>query len=260
MKIAICGKGGSGKSTITALLAKSMARRGRRVLVVDMDESNLGLPLYLGMKGHDSLLAQLGGKAEYGKRAQGARLSGKSIFDSKWKFEDIPADMAGEKDGIRLLSVGKIQKFGEGCACPIGTLSRQFFDNLIMDEKDVDDIRDVVIMDTAAGVEHFGRSVEKGFDYVIAVVEPAYESVVLAKQIRDMASGHVSRTLFVVNKADAETRETIIQALGSEDVAAVLPADKSLLKASVTGSELTMAVKEIDDLADMLERDHYQSK
>ena len=254
MKIAICGKGGSGKSTITALLAKSMARRGRRVLVVDMDESNLGLPLYLGMKGHDSLLAQLGGKAEYGKRAQGARLSGKSIFDSKWKFEDIPADMAEEKDSIKLLSVGKIQKFGEGCACPIGTLSKQFFDNLIMGEEDI------MIMDTAAGIEHFGRSVEKGFDYVIAVAEPAYESVVLAKQIRDMASGHVGRTLFVVNKADAETRETILQALGNEDVAAVLPADKSLLKASVTGSDLTMAVKEIDDLAAMLERDHNKSR
>ena len=251
MKIAICGKGGSGKSTITALLAKSMARQGRRVLVVDMDESNLGLHLYLGMGDRSSLLASLGGKAEYGKRAQGARLSGKSsIFDSKWKFEDIPADMAEEKGGIKLLSVGKIQKFGEGCACPIGTLSKQFFDNLIMGEKDV------VIMDTAAGVEHFGRSVEKGFDYVIAVVEPAFESVVLAKQIRNMAAGHVGRTLFVVNKADAETRETILEALGSEDVAAVLPADKSLLKASVRGSELTMAVKEIDDLAAMLESDH----
>ncbi|WP_424358392.1 AAA family ATPase [Methanocella sp. MCL-LM] len=255
MKIAICGKGGSGKSTITALLAKSMARRGRRVLVVDMDESNLGLHLYLGMKGHDSLMGRLGGKAEYGKRVQGARLSGKgSIFDSKWRLEDIPADMAEEKAGIKLLSVGKIQKFGEGCACPIGTLSKQFFDNLIMDEKDV------VIMDTAAGVEHFGRSVEQGFDYVIAVVEPSYESVVLAKQMREMASGHVGRTLFVVNKADAETRETILEALGSEDVIAVLQADKSLLKASVLGSELTMAVKEIDDLAAMLESDHYQSR
>jgi len=245
MKIAICGKGGSGKSTITALLAKSMARKGCRVLIVDMDESNLGLHLYLGMGTRDSLMGHLGGKAEYSKRTQGARLSGKSIFDAKWRFEDIPRELAEEKGGIRLLSVGKIQKFGEGCACPIGTLSKQFFDNLILSEQDI------VIMDTAAGVEHFGRSVEKGFDYIIAVAEPSFESVVLAKQIAEMAKDNAGKTLFVLNKADSETRETMVSALGSR-AAAIVPADKSLLKASVLGCELTMIIKEIDDLTGVL--------
>lgn len=248
MKIAVWGKGGSGKSTITALLAKSMARRGRRVLVVDMDESNLGLHLYLGMGGHDSLLALLGGKAEYGKRAQGARLSGKSIFESKWQFEDLPAEMAEEKDGIKLLAVGKIQKFGEGCACPIGTLSKQFFDNLILSETDV------VIMDTAAGVEHFGRSVEKGFDYVIAVVEPSFESVLLAKRIQEMASGNAGKTLFVLNKADQSTVDTLRPALGKDSPAAIVPASPDLAAASLKGEELTMTVPEIDGLARLIEK------
>ena len=43
MKIAVCGKGGSGKSTVTALLAKELARKGKPVLVIDSDESNYGL-------------------------------------------------------------------------------------------------------------------------------------------------------------------------------------------------------------------------
>lgn len=250
MKIAICGKGGSGKSTITALLAKSMARRGRRVLVVDMDESNLGLHRYLGMGGHDSLMALLGGKAEYGKRAQGAKLAGKaSIFEGKWKFEDIPGDMVEEKDGIKLLSMGKIRKFGEGCACPIGMLSKQFFDNLVLSEGDV------VIMDTAAGVEHFGRSVEKGFDYVIAVVEPSYESVLLAKRIEEMAHGNAGRTLFVVNKADGETKEALLEALGVGRASAVIPADRSLALASLKGEELAMRIEEIDGLAEYIDDD-----
>jgi CO dehydrogenase maturation factor len=109
-----------------------------------------------------------------------------------------------------------------------------------------------VIMDTAAGVEHFGRSVEKGFDYVIAVAEPSYESVLLARRIAEMASGVVGKTLFVVNKADEDSKEAVLEALAGESVAAVVPADKSLLKASVLGTELTMAVKEIDDLAALI--------
>lgn len=251
MKIAICGKGGSGKSTITALLAKGLARRGRRVLVVDMDESNLGLHLYLGMAGHDSLLAILGGKSEYGKRAQGARLSGRaSIFDSKWTFEDIPREMVEEKDDIKLLSVGKIQKFGEGCACPIGTLSKHFFDNLTLGENDA------LIMDTAAGVEHFGRSVEKGFDYVIAVVEPSYESVLLAKRIGEMARGNAGKTLFVLNKADREAIEIVTAALGDIPLSAVVPADRGLAAASLAGDELSMRIKEIEGLAEAIESDY----
>ena len=43
MKIAVCGKGGCGKSTVTSLLAKALARRGKEILVIDSDESNYGL-------------------------------------------------------------------------------------------------------------------------------------------------------------------------------------------------------------------------
>ena len=47
MKIAVCGKGGCGKSTVTSLLAKALARRGKEILVIDSDESNYGLHLSL---------------------------------------------------------------------------------------------------------------------------------------------------------------------------------------------------------------------
>ena len=50
MKLAVCGKGGCGKSTVTSLLAKALARRGKEILVIDSDESNYGLHRQLGMK------------------------------------------------------------------------------------------------------------------------------------------------------------------------------------------------------------------
>ena len=62
MKILICGKGGSGKSTIASLLAKNMQAQGYRVLVVDTDESNYGLSVQLGLNEPTELMEQIGGK------------------------------------------------------------------------------------------------------------------------------------------------------------------------------------------------------
>jgi CO dehydrogenase maturation factor len=67
MKVLVCGKGGSGKSTITALLAKSMAKRGYNVLVVDSDESNFGLHRQLGIGMPEDFMNYLGGKKPWVK-------------------------------------------------------------------------------------------------------------------------------------------------------------------------------------------------
>ena len=62
MKIAVCGKGGCGKSTVTSLLAKALARRGKEILVIDSDESNYGLHRQLGMKLPRDFTDYFGGK------------------------------------------------------------------------------------------------------------------------------------------------------------------------------------------------------
>lgn len=68
MKIPVCGKGGSGKSTIAALLAKSMAEKGFNVLVIGSDESNYGLHRQLGMELPEDFMNFFGGKKEMGRR------------------------------------------------------------------------------------------------------------------------------------------------------------------------------------------------
>jgi CO dehydrogenase maturation factor len=62
MKILICGKGGCGKSTVVALLAKELAMRENRVLVIDSDESNIGLAQRLGMDKPADFMNYFGGK------------------------------------------------------------------------------------------------------------------------------------------------------------------------------------------------------
>jgi CO dehydrogenase maturation factor len=247
MKIAVCGKGGCGKSTISALLAKSLAKKGYEVLVVDVDESNYGLHSHLGLDMPETLMGHFGGKTEYGKKMQVVREQDKaSIFDKKWKIGDIPPGLLVSKDGVKLLSVGKVQSFGEGCACALGSLSRQFFENLVLKKNEV------VIVDTEAGIEHLGRSIEKGFDVVMIVVDPSRESIRLSKKIQEITKGNVGKVYLVLNKVEDGVQKIMLDALGRDKVAAIIPANMDLFEASLAGQELKASIREIDGLAELL--------
>ena len=157
MKIVILGKGGCGKSTVSSLLAKGLAGRGLSVLVVDTDESNFGLHRQLGVEEPRELLDQLGGKKEMGSRmAEAKRDGGKGgMLDGHFTMDEIPPDCLSGRDGVKLLQIGKVKHFGEGCACPMGMLAREFLDKLMLKQDEV------AIVDTEAGVEHVGRGVER---------------------------------------------------------------------------------------------------
>lgn len=154
MKILICGKGGSGKSTVAALLAKEIARRGTRVLIVDIDESNFGLYKLLGFEQPRDFMESLGGKKALSERLmrfiRSERREDLSIIPSAFGIQDIPPEVMVGDEMIKLVAIGKIHDFGEGCACPMGALAREFLEKLYPDGAHV-------IVDTDAGIEHFGR-------------------------------------------------------------------------------------------------------
>jgi CO dehydrogenase maturation factor len=117
VKIAVCGKGGSGKSTLVALLAHEISNHGYEALVVDSDESNTGLYKMLGFENPPvSLMEMLGGKTSLkGKMAE------PNIFkESEILPGNIPKDNIREKEGVSLVAIGKILQSLEGCACPMG--------------------------------------------------------------------------------------------------------------------------------------------
>lgn len=95
MKILVCGKGGSGKSTIVALLAREMALRKNRVLVIDSDESNIGLHNRLGMEKPDDFMNYFGGKKLLFERTKEMK--------KEWGLDDLRTDYLTEKGNIRLL-------------------------------------------------------------------------------------------------------------------------------------------------------------
>jgi len=239
MKILVCGKGGCGKSTISTLLAKEMNRRGDKVLVIDTDESNFGLHSQLGMDLPQDFMNYFGGKKVLFKQVK--------TLQKGWKVNELPKQYLSEKENIKLLAMGKIYDFGEGCACPINALSSKFLEVIELEDNEF------LIADTDAGIEHLGRGVDKGCDVILIVIDPSQESVKLARKISKMAKAINKRFYYVLNKVDQETEEILLTFMDKNKVVAAIPEDKRIFKNCLNGEELDFKVKEIGKLADFLE-------
>lgn len=244
MKVGVCGKGGAGKSTVVTLLARELVKRGKEVLVVDADESNYGLHRHLGMEKPADFMEYVGGKKAFIGSGKDFL---KQYFKGPWKISDIPAGYVSEKDGIRLMSSGKIQECDEGCACPFNAVITAFLGNLVLDENQV------LIMDMEAGIEHFGRGIDDHMDMIFMVCDPAYESVQLAKKISDMAAEIGKPVYYILNKVDESNEEIVREAIGQADrIAAVLPANKTLIAEGLKGTQIEVEVPQIKGVADIV--------
>ncbi|MFC1939085.1 adenylyl-sulfate kinase [Chloroflexota bacterium] len=204
-KIAVCGKGGSGKSVLVRLLADGLRNRGHRVLVVDSDESNTGLERMLGFDSRcRPLIDLLGGKQKLEEEIVTRVKAGESeetiqLVKEEMPVASIPPEYILQKDGIKLVIVGKILMALEGCACPMGIVSRSFLKKLRLEADEV------AVVDLEAGVEHFGRGVETSVDCVLVVVEPSIDSLEVAERIRELADQiQIADVWAVLNKITSE--------------------------------------------------------
>jgi CO dehydrogenase maturation factor len=240
-KITICGKGGSGKSTVTALLAKALREKLYSVLVVDSDESNTGLHRMLGfekaplsimdmMGGRKNLKEKLPPKSPKGlARTQTDMLSGNEI-----RIDSIPQEYINySDDGIALIGVGKINEAMEGCACPIGALGKELLAKLYLEAGQI------VLIDMEAGIEHFGRGVEAGVDAVLIVVDPSYESLDLAGRInRVSAQMQIDHIYAILNKVTSkEMAANLTEKLGNQGVRVIgnIRYDQGTFRAGLEG-------------------------
>ena len=193
MKISVCGKGGSGKSTMVALLANVAQKKGYRVLVVDADESNSGLFRMFGFTSPPRPLMELVG----GKDSLKAKMGSANVLsESHIATDDIPGECLLQKDRIKFVAIGKILQSLEGCACPMGVLSREFLKKLTLQDNEL------VIVDMEAGVEHFGRGVDTSIDSVLIVIEPPLESINVGHKIHELATGMGIKNVWaIINKS-----------------------------------------------------------
>jgi CO dehydrogenase maturation factor len=232
MKISVCGKGGSGKSTVVSLLANAAQARGFRTLVVDSDESNSGLFRMLGFANPPIPLIALAG----GKEGIKAKMNQPSILsETEIAMDQIPHPYINKQNGLWLISIGKILQALEGCACPMGALSREFLNKLRLAENEI------ALVDMEAGVEHFGRGLDAGIDSVMLVVEPSYESLTLAEKIKELATNMQKKLWAVLNKINSDDLGSQLEkALKKNDIETigVISYDPVIFTAGLNGNRI----------------------
>jgi len=200
MKLAISGKGGVGKTTLSALLAQAYADAGRSVLAVDADPSPclagaLGFPQEQRSKLHP--ISEMDELIEERTGAKPGTVGG--FFTINPRVDDIPERFSVIHRGVRLLEMGSVETGGSGCICPESAMLKTLFTHLLF-RKD-----DVLIMDMYAGVEHLGRGTVDFVDAMIIVVEPTLRSLGTAKQIKKLSEDiGLTRLWLVGNKVNGE--------------------------------------------------------
>jgi len=257
-KIAICGKGGSGKSVLVRLLADGLRRRGRRVLVIDSDESNTGLFRMLGFDiPPEPLVGLLGGKKKLEGMLEEAIRSGTpemqvDLIQKELQLVDIPPQYLAERDGIRLINIGKILMALEGCACPMGIVSRSFLKRLRLAPDEV------ALVDMEAGVEHFGRGVETSIDCVLVVVEPSLDSLEVAEKIHELAGQiDIADVWAILNKITSEKiAQRVTEYLEKRNIRVIgqIHQDADIFESSLEGRPIQdgVASYDVDKILDFL--------
>ena len=197
--IALAGKGGTGKTTIAALIIRYLVEeRNGPILAIDADPSS-NLNLVLGMEVEQTVgdireemldLVQ-GGGTPLGGTLAGSMPGGMS----KQQYLDYQIQMALEEgDRVDLLAMGRPE--GPGCYCAANQMLRVIIDRL---EKQYD----YVVIDNEAGMEHLSRRTTRDVDVLLLVSDPTHRGLIAAQHMHEMVPEleiGVGRTYLVVNR------------------------------------------------------------
>ena len=223
MKIAVTGKGGVGKTTFAATLARLYAAEGRPVLAADVDpDANLGLAL-----GFDEEISKMRKLVE---ERTGAT-AGNQFYHLNPKVDDIPEKYGKVCNGVRLLVLGTVETGGGGCVCPEHVMLKRIINNLVLRREDV------VILDMEAGLEHLGRGTTEGVDAFVVVIEPGARSVQTYKNVKRLAKDlGVSQVKVVANKVRNEDDENFIrERIPQEDLLGMIHYNTEVIDADRQG-------------------------
>jgi CO dehydrogenase maturation factor len=200
MKIAITGKGGVGKTTLSSILSHLFAAEGKKVIAVDADpDANLASALGVPAEAL-SRIRPIAEMTDVIEERMGAR-PGKSggVFKLNPRVEDIPEEFGYRFNNIILLVTGKSKEAASGCYCPENVFLRRLLKHLVVNRDEI------VIVDMEAGIEHLTRGTTEAVDAFIVVVEPGQRSIQTANTVKDLAKGLGVKKVFVVaNKVRGE--------------------------------------------------------
>jgi CO dehydrogenase maturation factor len=255
MKLAVTGKGGVGKTTLTSLLARIYSTEGNKVIAIDANP-DANLATALGISADEaSRITPIADLQELIQERTGAKPGGfGTFFKLNPKVDDIPERFSIQKDGIKLLVMGTVKKGGGGCLCPEGALLRSLLSHLVLSRSEV------VIMDMDAGVENVGRGTAKSVNAFIIVVEPGQRSFQTARAIRNLAKDLGVKKCYIVGSKthDDDERQFIIDNLPDFDVLGFINYHPEIAKADRLGKSVfetaPAAVAEAENIKRKLEQ------
>jgi CO dehydrogenase maturation factor len=222
--IAIAGKGGTGKTTIAALIVRLIK------------EKNLGSILAIDADPNSNLAEALG---------QNVKQSIGSILDNICAHpEQVPAGMSKDRfieyqvqtaieegDGFDILTMGRPE--GPGCYCYVNNVLRNIMDKLIKDY-------DYIIVDNEAGLEHLSRRTTRYADTAVIVSDATAVGLKAAKRIQDLITELAIKTgkkLLIVNRCDRDIGKEKLENLGLNYLCRI-PVDNQLENLSLNGDSL----------------------
>lgn len=229
MKIAIGGKGGSGKTTIAGTLARVMAHSEHKVLAIDGD-SNPNLATTIGISGEVPPLPRdilVDVVDENGERRRKLAIPPQEIMERY---------AAAGPDGIRFVVGGRVGHAGVGCMCGAHARVRNLLGELVGGDWTGSEI----VVDLEAGLENFSRGTPRHVDAIVAVVEPYFRSMETARRVCELSRElGVGGVYAVANRIRSERDERAIRDFceGHElQLIGSVPYDEILLDAEREGA------------------------
>lgn len=224
--IAVSGKGGTGKTTLSGLLIVSLVKAGKTpVLAIDADP-NATLNETLGVKSDKSI----------GLLREEVRENIDSIpvgMPKETFLEYQIQDAVIEEKGFDMLAMGRPE--GPGCYCYVNSVLRKYMDQISGNYP-------YVVMDNEAGMEHLARNTTRQADYLLITTDPSIRGIETAARIRDLAEeerlkiGHI---YLVVNRVepDSELNSALKEKIDERklDLAGIIPRDSLIEEFDLEG-------------------------
>jgi CO dehydrogenase maturation factor len=228
--IAVAGKGGTGKTTLSALVIDHLTRQNKgTVLAIDADPSTnlnlaLGVPLYDTVGDvREETARQAGG---------GAAMGGMS----KWDYLDFRIqESLTEETRFDLLAMGRPE--GPGCYCAANNILRNSVDQL-------SDSYAYVVIDNEAGLEHLSRRTTRDVDLLLLVSDPSLRGILAAARVAELVDElktSVGEMVLIVNRVVGDRLpEPLLKAIEEHNLklAGTVPADPMVNELDAVGEPI----------------------